>query len=313
MPNQDTAHVPVLLHETIAWLAPRSGGLYIDATAGGGGHSEALLLHSAPDGRVLSIDADPTAIRRVKDRLAPFGRRSVVVASNFKHLAQAAQSVGFSAVDGILLDLGLSSDQLAIASRGFALQADGPLDMRFDPALPLTAADLVNNLNEADLANLIYKYGEERLSRRIARSIVAARPVHTTGQLAEIIVRAVGRREKIHPATRTFQALRIAVNDELGALAEALPQAVALLRPQGRMAVISYHSLEDRLVKQFMLREAADCICPPEAPVCTCTHQATIKIVTRKPIQPSREEIAANPRSRSAKLRVAERLSEVDQ
>ncbi len=312
MPSSDTVHTPVLLHETITWLAPRSGGLYIDATAGGGGHSEALLLHSAPDGRVLSIDADPIAISKVRNRLAVFGQRSVVIESNFRHLAHAAQSAGFSAVDGVLLDLGLSSDQLAIAGRGFALQADGPLDMRFDPTLPLTAADLVNNLNEADLANLIYKYGEERLSRRIARAIVAARPVHTTGQLAEIIMRAVGRREKIHPATRTFQALRIAVNDELGALAEALPQAVALLRPQGRMAVISYHSLEDRLVKQFMLRAATDCICPPETPVCTCAHRATIKPLTRKPIQPSNAEIAANPRSRSAKLRVAERLSEVD-
>lgn len=312
MPNLETAHIPVLLREVIDLLAPQPGGIYIDATAGGGGHSEALLLHSVPTGRVLSLDADPVALERVSGRLTPFGARSITLAMNFRYLAKAAQLASLDAVDGILLDLGMSSDQLADSSRGFALQVDGLLDMRFDPSLPLTAADLVNSLSETDLANLIYKYGEERLSRRIARAIVAARPVHTSRQLAEAVVHAVGRREKIHPATRTFQALRIAVNDELEALAESLPQAIALLRPGGRLAVISFHSLEDRMVKQFMLREATDCLCPPPVPVCVCDHRATVRVVTRKPLQPSNDEIAANPRSRSAKLRVAEKLPEVD-
>lgn len=308
MPNLETTHIPVLLSQVINLLAPRSGGLYVDATAGGGGHSEALLMHSAPDGRVLSLDADPIALERVSSRLLPFGERSITMAMNFRHLTEAAQRASFTAVDGILLDLGISSDQLADAGRGFALQADGPLDMRFDPSLPLTAADIVNNWSEADLATLIYEYGEERLSRRIARSIVAARPVRTSGQLAEIVVRAVGRRERIHPATRTFQALRVAVNDELGALAESLPQAISMLRPGGCLAVISFHSLEDRMVKQFMQREALDCLCAPTAPVCVCEHRATLRAVTRKPIQPSNDEIASNPRSRSAKLRAAQKL-----
>jgi 16S rRNA (cytosine1402-N4)-methyltransferase len=185
---------------------------------------------------------------------------------------------------------------------------DGPLDMRFDPAQATSAADLVNTLPESDLANLIYTYGEEHLSRRIARAIVQARPLHSTGQLARVIERSVGRRGRLHPATRTFQALRIAVNDELGALTDALPQAMALLRPGGRLAVISFHSLEDRIVKQYMQREARDCLCPPEVLVCQCGHTATLRLITRKPIEPAAEEIARNPRSRSAKLRVAERL-----
>jgi 16S rRNA (cytosine1402-N4)-methyltransferase len=302
----------VLLREVIDLLAPRPDGLYIDATAGGGGHSEALLRHSTPNGKVLSLDADPIAVGRVNSRLAPFGDRSITIAINFRRLVEAAQMVGFVAVDGILFDLGISSDQLADTDRGFALQVDGSLDMRFDPLLPLRASDLLNNMTEANLANLIHRYGEERHSRRIARSIVAARPIHSSRQLAEVIADAIGKREKIHPATRAFQALRIAVNDELGALAEALPQAVALLRPGGRLAVISFHSLEDRLTKQFMVREATDCLCPPTFPVCVCEHQATLRVITRKPIQPSHDEIASNPRSRSAKLRVAKRLPEVD-
>lgn len=327
-----TVHFPVLEHEVLRYLAPRPGAWYIDATAGGGGHSLAILQASThideppvsgillmngepsensdaiPGGRVLSLDADPAAVERVRRRLESFGSRSTVAHSNFRHLATIARQQGFSVVDGVLLDLGLSSDQLENSGKGFAMLTRGPLDMRFDPSQPLTAADLVNSTGEEELANLIYRYGEDRLSRRIARAIVRARPLNSTSELADVIARAVGRREKIHPATRTFQALRIAVNDELGALAEVLPQAVALLRPGGRLAVISFHSLEDRIVKQFMQREATDCQCPPEVMVCQCGHEATLKIVTRKPVQASQTELDLNPRSRSAKLRVAERL-----
>lgn len=309
-----TIHVSVLGNEIITFLAPRPDGGYIDGTAGGGGHSWSLLQASSaaetPDlgGRVLSLDADPHAVARVRERLQPFGERSVVVQSNFRHLMTVAQATGFTAVDGIVLDLGLSSDQLEQEARGFSLMTDSPLDMRFDPAQETSAADLVNTLNETDLANVIYQYGEEHLSRRIARAIVKARPVTTTGQLAQVIERAVGRRGRLHPATRTFQALRIAVNEELDVLADVLPQAVALLKPGGRLAVISFHSLEDRIVKQFMKREATDCLCPPETMTCQCGHTATLSLVTRKPVEPTAAEISANPRSRSAKLRVAERL-----
>lgn len=300
-----TVHQPVLEQEVLALLAPKPDRCYIDGTAGGGGHSWSLL---AAGSRVLSLDADPHAVERVRQRLQPFADRSLVMHSNFRHITAAAQQAGFTAVDGILLDLGLSSDQLALEDRGFALMADGPLDMRFDPTQALSAADLVNTLPEGELADLIYTYGEEHLSRRIARSIVHARPLSNTSQLARAIERSVGRRGRIHPATKTFQALRIAVNDELGALTATLPQALALLRPGGRLAVISFHSLEDRIVKQFMQREAKDCLCPPELLVCQCGHTAALRLVTRKPIGPSAEEIARNPRSRSAKLRVAERL-----
>jgi len=325
LPVPGTVHLPVLEQEVLRFLAPHPDGLYIDATAGGGGHSLAILQAStsgdaaltpsahlaaggARGGRVLSLDADPAAVERVRHLLGAFGERSTVVHSNFRHLAAVARQHGFVAVDGILMDLGLSSDQLENAGKGFAMLTQGPLDMRFDPGQPLTAADLVNSTSEEDLANLIYRYGEDRLSRRIARAIVRARPLSSTSELAEVIWRAVGRREKIHPATRTFQALRIAVNDELGALSDALPQAAALLRPGGRLAVIAFHSLEDRIVKQFMQREATDCLCPPEVMVCQCGHKAILTIVTRKPVQAAQAELNQNPRSRSAKLRVAERL-----
>lgn len=313
-PPVGTVHVPVLTQEVLRFLAPRVTGRYIDATAGGGGHSWALLTaSSAADlptqgGCVLSLDADPRAVARVRERLSSFGARSTVVQTNFRHLAAVAHQNGFDQVDGIVVDLGLSSDQLELETRGFALMAAGPLDMRFDPNQEVSAAQLVNTLPESELADLIYRYGEERLSRRIARAIVQARPLDSTTQLAQIIERSVGRRGRLHPATRTFQALRIAVNDELGALTAMLPQAVSLLRPGGRLAIISFHSLEDRVVKQFLQRESRDCLCPPEVLICQCGHQASIRLVTRKPVEPSTEEITRNVRSRSAKLRVAERL-----
>ena len=302
------AHVPVLYEETLTGLQVRPGGVYVDATLGATGHALGILRASAPNGRLLGLDADPEAVAFARQVLQPFGERLTLRTANFRRLAAVARSAGFDRVDGVLLDLGLSSRQLAAAERGFAFQREGPLDMRLDPRRGTTAADLVNDLPEADLADLIRRYGEERHARRIARAIVAARPLTTTAELAQVVARAVGRRGRIHPATRTFQALRIAVNDELGALAEALPQALDLLAGGGRLAVIAFHSLEDRLVKRFFRQESRDCLCPPEAPVCTCGHRARLRIVTRKPIRPAPEEMAHNPRSRSARLRIAERL-----
>jgi len=302
-------HVPVLYREVLAGLQVRPGGRYIDATIGAGGHATGILETSTPDGRLLGIDADPEAVTFAQHILQRFGDRAVVVASNFRDLRDVAVAHSFEQVDGVLMDLGFSSRQLAAAERGFSFDQDGPLDMRLNPNQGQTAAELINDLSETELADLIWRYGEERYSRRIARAIVAARPVTTTRELAELVARRVGRREKIHPATRVFQALRIAVNDELEALAEALPQARDLLRPDGRLAVIAFHSLEDRVVKKFYQQETRDCICPPEVPSCVCGHRATLGVVTRKPIRPSDEEVKANPRSRSARLRIAHRTA----
>ena len=303
-------HVSVLYEEVLAWLEPRSGGRYIDATLGAGGHAKGLLTASHPDGWLLGLDADPGALSFASKVLASFGDRVVLRSANFCQLREVAGTLGIKDVDGILMDLGLSSLQLNDAARGFSFSQDGPLDMRMDPGQGQTAADLINTLSEADLSNLLWQYGEERQARRIARAIVSERPLVTTGQLAALVAKVVGRRERIHPATRTFQALRIAVNGELDALREALPQARDLLRPGGRLAIIAFHSLEDRLVKQFYRQEARDCVCPPELPVCVCQHQATLRVLTSKPLRPTADEIARNPRSRSARLRIAERLGE---
>ncbi len=303
-------HVPVLFQAVLDGLQVRPGGLYIDATVGGGGHAAGMLAASSPGGRLLGLDRDPAAVEAASVRLVSYAGRVVLVHSSFTRLAEIAHACHFVPADGILFDIGLSSLQLADPTRGFAFKADGPLDMRFDPtAGGLTAAALVNHLSLEELATLLYRYGEERQSRRIAEAIIAARPLHTTKELAVIVERGVRRRGRIHPATRTFQALRIAVNDELAALEEALPQAVEVLAPGGRLAVISFHSLEDRLVKRFMRRESRDCICPPESPVCICGHRATLRLVMRKPVRPTADEVAANPRSRSARLRVAERIA----
>ena len=303
-------HISVLYEEVLTWLRPRSGGRYIDATLGVGGHAKGILIASHPDGWLLGLDADPGALLFASKVLEPFGDRVVLRSANFRQLREVAGALGIEEVDGILMDLGLSSPQLDNADRGFSFSQDGPLDMRMDRERGQSAADLVNHLSEADLSNLLWQYGEERKSRRIARAITAARPLETTGQLADLVARTVGRREKIHPATRTFQALRIAVNEELDALSQALPQARDLLRPGGRLAVIAFHSLEDRLVKRFHRQEARDCVCPPELPVCACQHQATLRVLTSKPVRPTAGEIARNPRSRSARLRIAERLDQ---
>lgn len=304
------AHTPVLYQEVLESLQPRPHGRYIDATLGGGGHAEGLLEASAPDGRLLGLDADPRAIERTRQRLTSYVDRVVLVQRNFRHLAEVAQQNDFREVDGILLDLGVSSFQLDDPEQGFSFLRDGPLDMRLDPTTGWSAADVVNQLGTQELADIIYRYGEDRHARRIARAIGANRPFTTTSQLAEVVSRAVGsgREARLHPATRTFQALRIYVNDELSSLQEALPQALSLLRRGGVMAIITFHSLEDRIVKQFMRRESSDCICPPQIPVCQCGHTAVLTELYRRGLTPSPIERAQNPRSRSARLRASAKL-----
>ena len=296
-PSARPTHVPVLLAEVIEWLDPRPEGRFLDATLGGGGHAEALLERSAPSGRLLGLDADPAAVARVRERLERFGDRAELVRANFRDLQQVAEARDFVPIQAALLDLGLSSFQLAEADRGFSFQGEQPLDMRFNPTRGESAADLLNSLDEAELADIFYQYGEERRSRRVARAAVERRarsPFRTTLDLVETVVRALGpKRGRIHPATRIFQALRIAVNDELGALREGLRGAAAILAPGGRLAVISFHSLEDRIVKQSFLAEG---------------EANGWRALTRKPIVASAAEIEANPRARSAKLRVAERI-----
>jgi 16S rRNA (cytosine1402-N4)-methyltransferase len=305
----ETGHHPVLLREALAALRVRPGGVYIDCTVGAGGHARAILEASAPDGRLLGLDLDPSAITLAQRALEPFQDRALLVRGNFARLKEVASASGFPPVDGILFDLGISSLQLDSPQRGFSFQHDAPLDMRMDPHQALTAAHLVNELSEEDLAGLLFKYGQERKSRRIARLIVSHRPITSTGQLAHLAELALGRGQgRIHPATRTFLALRIAVNQELENLSQGLAQAVGLLRPEGRLVVISFHSLEDGLVKDFLRRESSQCICPPHLPQCVCGHTPSLRTITRLPAVPSEEEIRHNPRSRSAKMRVAERL-----
>jgi 16S rRNA (cytosine1402-N4)-methyltransferase len=295
--------------------AEESGGRFIDGTVGAGGHA-AAVLSLAQGARLLGLDRDPRSLDMARARLAEFEDRAVLVHASYETMAQVGPPHGFQpgAVDGILLDLGLSSMHVDEPQRGFAFRHDGPLDMRFDPSAGgSTAADLINELDAEALADIFFRYGEEQDSRRIARAVIAARPLHTTGALAQVIAAASrparGRRPGIHPATRAFQALRIAVNDELGILERMLPIAVSMLRPGGRLVIISFHSLEDRIVKNYFRIEATDCLCPPRQPVCTCGHKASLRLITRKPISADDAEIAANPRSRSARLRVAERLS----
>lgn len=304
-------HVPVLFAEALDLLAPRPGGRFIDCTLGGGGHSIGILERSAPDGLLLGLDADPNALRTAGARLAPFGDRVILAHANFAELERTINWHGFGLVEGVLFDLGVSSFELDDASRGFSFRAEAPLDMRLDQTTGETAADLVNELDDAELASIFYRYGEEPKARSIARLIVAERSrkrIETTTQLTALVERvahAPGRR--IHPATRVFQALRIAVNHELDSLEAALPQALDALRPGGRLVVISFHSLEDRIVKQFLVAQARGCICPPEVPVCVCDHKPAVDILTKKPIVPGAAEVAANPRSRSAKLRGAQK------
>jgi 16S rRNA (cytosine1402-N4)-methyltransferase len=306
-------HMPVLYQETLAGLNVQANGFYIDGTVGAGGHAAGILRASAPQGRLLGLDRDPSAIEISKQALAPFEGRVILMRASFADLCETVQALGLGLADGVVLDLGVSSMQLDRPERGFSFQHPGPLDMRFDPRAARTAADIVNGLSEPELADVIYHNGEEPAARAIARAIVAARPLQTTVQLAEVVAAAVGasrarRRTRLHPATLTFQAIRIAVNDELSVLEQGLEAAVLSLKPGGRLAVVTFHSLEDRIVKQFLAQASRDCICPPERVVCTCGHRATLERVSKKPIRPAAAEIENNPRSRSAKLRVAARL-----
>ena len=304
-------HIPVMVREVIEALAVRPGGRYVDCTVGEGGHAEAILETASPGGQLLGIDRDGEALAVARERLGPYGDRVTLVEGNYEDVGAICRDQGFGPVDGILLDLGMSSFQLERGRRGFSFNREGPLDMRYSSTETLTAADIVNGFREEELADVLWRFSEERRSRQIARCIVEQRPILTTTQLARVVEQAVGRRGQsvTHPATRTFLALRIAVNQELAHLAAALDKTHGLLGDSGaRLVFIAYHSLEDRLVKDFLRRESRDCICPPQTPVCMCNHRATLRLPTRKAIRPSVLEVAINPRSRSARLRVAERL-----
>ena len=280
----------------------------MDGTVGAGGHAAGILAASEPGGLLLGLDVDPQALALARQKLAPFGERAWLKKAPYTSLLEHLAVLDWDSVDGIVLDLGASSMQFDTPGRGFSFLADGPLDMRFDPEAPLTAAEIVNAWPEADLADLIYRYGEEPASRRIARAVAAARPIGGTAELAAVIEKALGRRGAHHPATQTFQALRIVVNGELESIEKVLPLALGALAPEGRLAVIAFHSLEDRLVKEYFRRESRDCLCPPRQPVCTCGHKATLKEVVRRPIVPTEDEIHDNSRARSAKLRIAEKI-----
>jgi len=308
------SHTPVLLQEAIQALVVQPGGRYIDCTLGGGGHAAAILDNSSPGGQLLGIDAAPEAIKTATTRLKDYSGSTLLVNENFINLQATCIKYDFSPVHGILFDLGLSSLQLNGNGRGFSFQHEAPLDMRLNTKQETTAADIINTSSEAELSHLIKTYGEESRSQKIAHYIVKERPIRTTVELVQTIEHAIGtKRGKIHPATKTFQALRIAVNSELENLKTALKQAVKLLGCEGRLVVISYHSLEDRIVKQFMQQEAKNCICPPRTPTCICGHTASLRLVNKKAVTPSSKEVQLNPRSRSAKLRVAERLVTQDE
>lgn len=301
-------HTPVMVDEVLAALQVKTDGKYIDCTAGEGGHSLAILQAATPAPRVLSIDLDGEALETAAERLRGYADNSALRQANYGEVAQVAAETGFTNADGALLDLGLSSLQLDKGYRGFSFRHNAPLDMRFDMSQGITAGAIVNQYDEQELADIIYRYGEERKSRRIAKTIVESRPVRTTTELADIVLSAIGRqRGRINPATRTFQAIRIAVNDELGNVRRGIYAAVDALGVAGRLVVITYHSVEDRIVKNAIRHMASDCICPPSFPQCACDKVATVRIVNRRVIKPSGEEMRANPRSRSARIRIAER------
>ena len=302
-----------MLREAVDLLAPRPGGVYLDGTLGGGGHAGEILKRSAPDGIVIGLDQDADAVARSRERLAAYGERAVIRQANFRDIAEVLAGLGIDALDGVLLDLGLSWFHLRNPERGFSFQTEGPLDMRMNAGSPTTAADLVNTLSRQELARIIFQYGEEKKANAIAKAIERARgrgPITSTVQLAQIVssVFPPYPPRRTHPATLTFQALRIAVNDEMEALRDGLSAAVTILKPGGRIVIISFHSLEDRIVKQAYVGHAKGCICPPRIPVCRCEKKADLTILTRRPVMASESEVSANPASRSAKLRAAEKL-----
>ncbi len=309
------AHVSVLLREAVEALVPRRGGIFVDCTAGGGGHSEEILRQTPHGARLISLDQDERAVVRCRQRLAAYGTASTVVKANFAAVGEVLDGLGIQEIDGVLWDLGVSSVQLDEANRGFSYMADAPLDMRMDPSGGRTAADIVNTYSEEDLYRILQEYGEERFSKRIASIIVEKRAnqrIETTQQLAELVIGAIPaaarRKENQHPARRTFQALRIEVNGELQVIEPSLQAAVERLRPGGRAAVITFHSLEDRIVKQVFGKMASPCECPPDFPICTCGKKPIVTRITKKPILPSDAEIAENSRARSAKLRIVEKI-----
>ncbi|MBK9924880.1 MAG: 16S rRNA (cytosine(1402)-N(4))-methyltransferase RsmH [Anaerolineales bacterium] len=305
----DSPHQPVLYKEIIHALQPQKGGRYVDGTLGAGGHARGILEASAPDGQLLGLDVDPQALAIARETLAPCEHRAHLAQASYTTLSTQLKSLGWDSVDGIVLDLGASSMQFDTAERGFSFMYDAPLDMRFGPHATQTAADIVNSYSERELADLIYEYGEDRDSRKIARAIVNKRPLHTTRELVAAIEAVSPRRgDRVHPATKTFQALRIAVNEELSSIESVLPQAVAGLRSGGRLAVISFHSLEDRIVKEFFRSQSKDLVNPPYEQIYEEERNAILKEVNRKPILPSEEETKDNPRARSAKLRIAEKI-----
>ena len=307
-------HVPVLLEECISMLNIRPEGIYVDGTLGLGGHSAAIAARLSPTGRLIGIDRDETALARASQRLAEYAPLVTLVHGSFGHLEEILEELGIPAVDGMLFDLGVSSPQLDEAERGFSYRLDAPLDMRMDRTQSLTARDVVNTYDEAELSRILFQYGEEKYARRISAAVVrrrAEKSIETTGDLVDIIrtaMPAAALREKQHPAKRSFQAIRIEVNGELREVEQMMASAPDRLRPGGRLCVITFHSLEDRIVKQGISRCEHGCTCPREAPVCTCGFHQTLKNLTGKPILPSPVEQAANPRARSAKLRAAERV-----
>lgn len=301
-------HQPVLYQEIIHALQPRDAGRYVDGTVGAGGHARGLLEACAPSGRLLGMDVDPQALALARETLAPYGQRLTLIQASYENILDAMRDCGWQTVDGIVLDLGVSSMQLDTARRGFSFQVEAPLDMRFNPEAGMTAAQLINTASEAELAEILFKFGEERRARKIARFIVEARPLTTTTELADVVKRAYRERVRLHPATRTFQALRIAVNDELACLEHALPRALEALGVGGRLAVISFHSLEDRIVKRFFRDESKDRFNQPYIKEYDVERKATLREVNRRPILPLSSEIRTNPRARSARLRVAEKI-----
>jgi len=311
--NLHLSHRPVLRREAVDWLSPKPGGVYVDGTLGAGGHAMEILKQSEPDGKLIGMDQDAEAVTRCKMALASYGERVFIRQANFQNIGKVLSEAGYLAVDGVLLDLGISWYHLKTPERGFSFMLDGPLDMRMDRSSQQTAADLVNTLPRNELAKILFEYGEESRAGAIARAIEKARisgPITSTLQLAEIIssVFPPYSHRRIHPATLTFQALRIAVNDEMGALNAGLDQIITHMKSGARLVVITFHSLEDRIVKQTFARAANDCICPPKMPVCSCGKKPELTILTRRPIKAGPEELEVNPSARSAKLRAAEKI-----
>lgn len=306
-------HRPVMIKEVVESLRCRSGGIYVDGTLGGGGHAYEILRNSAPAGVLIGIDHDEEAIREAERRLQEFGPRKILIKGNFADLGLILADLKFSYADGIILDLGVSSHQLDEAERGFSFAREAPLDMRMDMDRDLSAAALVNEWPESELARIIWDYGEEKMARRIARAIARQRsqaPILTTSSLADLVCRVMPEApwRRLHPATKTFQAIRIAVNDELANLAQAIKSGTAALASGGSFSIVSYHSLEDRIVKNEFRAGEGGCTCPPRLPVCVCKQRPVLRVLTKKPLRPSREEVDANPRARSARLRTAEKI-----